>query len=80
MADKDPDKLLTLSEQLYSTLDDAQLLGKNCKRRSLILKTVFKLLDLYAPRLLLKLARLILAVSASTRRGCCSNSRGSSSL
>ena len=63
MADKDPDKLLTLSEQLYSTLDDAQLLGKNCKRRSLILKTVFKLLDLYSPRLLLKLARLILAVS-----------------
>ena len=62
MADKDPDKLLTLSEQLYSTLDDAQLLGKNCKRRSLILKTVFKLLDLYSPRLLLKLARLILAV------------------
>ena len=61
--DKDPDKLLALSDELYTTLDDAQLLGKNCKRRSLILKTVFKLLDLYSPRLLLKLARLILAVS-----------------
>ena len=39
-------------------------MGKNCKRRTTILKTVFKLLDLESPKLLLKLARLIFAVSS----------------
>ena len=63
VVDKDPERLLVLSDELYSVLDGADLLGRNCKRRSLILKTVYKLLDLVSPRLLLKLARLILAVS-----------------
>ena len=62
-SDKDPERLLVLSDELYAVLDGADLLGRNCKRRSLILKTVYKLLDLVSPRLLLKLARLILAVS-----------------
>ena len=61
-SDKNPDELFTLSEQLYQALSEGQLLGKACKRRPAMLKTVFKLLDLATPRLLLKLARLILAV------------------
>ena len=61
--EKDPERLSELSLQFYQALEEANLLGKNCKRRPLILKTVFKLLDLESPKLLLRLARLILAVS-----------------
>ena len=56
---------MELSDTLYTTLELAGVLGKNCKRRSAILKMVFRLLDLESPRLLLKLARLILALRVS---------------
>jgi len=52
-----------LAGQLYTALDEGQHLGRSCPWRPVILKTVFKLLDQESPRLLLKLARLILAVS-----------------
>ncbi|KAK2154942.1 hypothetical protein LSH36_253g04000 [Paralvinella palmiformis] len=63
--EKDPERLSELSLQFYQALEEANLLGKNCKRRPLILKTVFKLLDLESPKLLLRLARLILALKVS---------------
>lgn len=63
LADKDHDKLAMLTQQLYDVLAKGQLLGRVCQQRSTILKTLFKLLDLSSPSTLLKLARLILAVS-----------------
>jgi hypothetical protein len=55
---------MVLSDKLYQALEEGQLLGKACKRRPAMLKTLFQLLDLGMPQLLLKLARLILAVSS----------------
>ncbi len=63
-SDKDPDKLGALADKLYDVLHKGKMLGKACKRRSAVLKTVFRLLDLESPKLLLKIARLILAVSS----------------
>jgi len=62
---KDSRRLEDLSDQLYSTLEEGHYLGRSCPWRPTILKTVFKLLDQQSPRLLLKLARLILAVRHS---------------
>ncbi len=64
--EKDPDQLSQLTEALYTALEEGHMLGKKCKRRSLILKTIFKLLDLDSPKLLLKLARLIFSVCFTT--------------
>lgn len=61
-SEKDTVRLETLSVKLYTVLSEGHLLGKSSKYRPTILKAIFKLLDLDAPRLLLKLARLILAV------------------
>ena len=60
---KDTRHLEDLTDQLYSALEQGGYLGRSCPWRPVILKTVFKLLDQESPRLLLKLARLILAVS-----------------
>jgi len=60
---KDARHLEDLASQLYSALDEGHYLGKSCPWRPVILKAVFKLLDQESPRLLLRLARLILAVS-----------------
>jgi len=65
-AAKDARHLETLADQLYSVLDRGHYLGRSCPWRPAILKTVFKLLDQESPKLLLKLARLILAVSDAT--------------
>ena len=54
-----------LADGLYEVLEEGKMLGKACKRRSVMLKTIFRLLDLESPKLLLKFARLILAVSES---------------
>ena len=62
-AAKNARHLEDLTSQLYSALDSGGYLGRSCPWRPVILKTVFKLLDQESPRLLLKLARLILAVS-----------------
>jgi len=59
---KDTRSLEDLTDQLYATLERGHYLGRSCPWRPMILKTVFKLLDQDSPRLLLKLARLILAV------------------
>ena len=63
VAARDHDKLAMLTQQLYDVLAKGQLLGRVCHQRSTILKTLFKLLDPGSPSTLLKLARLILAVS-----------------
>ncbi|XP_052807595.1 armadillo repeat-containing protein 2-like isoform X2 [Mya arenaria] len=58
---KDAEKLISLSEELYQLLLKNGLLVKTYKQRSRILKAIFKMLDLEEPKLLLQLARLILA-------------------
>ena len=63
---KDTRRLEDLTDQLYSALDQGHYLGRSCPWRPVILKAVFKLLDQESPRLLLKLARLILAVSQNS--------------
>lgn len=62
---KDAESVVKLTDELYALLLKENLLGKNCKRRSAILKSIFKILDLDDPKVLLKLARLILSFKVS---------------
>ncbi|XP_071492029.1 LOW QUALITY PROTEIN: armadillo repeat-containing protein 2-like [Diadema antillarum] len=54
-----------LCDDLYLTLAARDMLGRGAKRRSSALKTIFKLLDQIDPGLLLKAARLVLALDVS---------------
>ncbi|NXA07745.1 ARMC2 protein, partial [Sapayoa aenigma] len=47
---------------LYQTLNEGNMLGKRCKRRSELLKTLYKLVDMDSDPLCLKLAKIILAM------------------
>ncbi|KAK6168886.1 hypothetical protein SNE40_020049 [Patella caerulea] len=62
---KDTEKLIQLAEELYTTLEKDDRLNKHNKQRSSILKAIFKLLDVDEPKVLLKLARLILGFKVS---------------
>ncbi|XP_033741539.1 armadillo repeat-containing protein 2-like isoform X2 [Pecten maximus] len=62
---REGEKLCECADSLYKLLQRENLLGKNCKQRSTILKSVFKLLDLEEPKVLLRVARLILAFRVS---------------
>ncbi|XP_075453695.1 armadillo repeat-containing protein 2 isoform X2 [Ascaphus truei] len=57
--------LCNLCAQLHKALEDGNMLGKRCKRRALILKTVFKLVEMGSDKLGLSLAKLILALKVS---------------
>lgn len=57
--------LYSLCVKLWKTLDDGNMLGKQCKRRSHILKTLYKLVDVGSDRLGLTLAKLILELRVS---------------
>lgn len=57
------DSLCDLCEGLHGALAAADLLGRRCKRRSAILRTLFRLIDLNSARLDLCIAQLCLAVS-----------------
>lgn len=57
------ERLCELCEGLHRALARADLLGRSCKRRSAILRTLFRLVDLNSARLDLCIARLCLAVS-----------------
>ncbi|XP_041354443.1 armadillo repeat-containing protein 2-like [Gigantopelta aegis] len=62
---KDNGRIFELAEELYNVLNKGNKLKKHYKQRSSILKAIFKLLDVDEPRVLLKLARLILAFKVS---------------
>ncbi|XP_064615586.1 armadillo repeat-containing protein 2-like [Liolophura sinensis] len=62
---KDTERISELADSLYIILHRENLLGRNCKKRSHILKTVFKLLDAEEPKVLLQLAKIILALKVS---------------
>lgn len=57
------DRLCDLCDGLHSTLAKADMLGRRCKRRSGILRTLFHLIDLNSAQLNLHIAKLCLAVS-----------------
>ncbi|XP_023779684.1 armadillo repeat-containing protein 2 isoform X3 [Cyanistes caeruleus] len=48
--------------KLYQTLDEGNMLGKRFKRRNVLLKTLYKLVDIDSDPLSLKLAKIILAM------------------
>lgn len=49
--------------KLYQALNEGNMLGKRFKRRRVLLKTLYKLVDIDSDPLSLKLAKIILAVS-----------------
>ncbi|EDL99716.1 similar to armadillo repeat containing 2 (predicted) [Rattus norvegicus] len=51
--------------QLHRALEEARMLGKRFKRRSVLLKALYKLVDAGSDALSLKLAKLILALKVS---------------
>ncbi|KAM4042522.1 armadillo repeat-containing protein 2 isoform 2-T4 [Anomaloglossus baeobatrachus] len=63
--DGNHEDLCSLCAKLWKTLDDGSMLGKRCKRRSHILKTLYKLVDVGSDKLGLILAKLILELRVS---------------
>lgn len=63
------DRLCDLCDGLHGTLAEADMLGRRCKRRSGILRTLFRLIDLNSAQLNLRIAKLCLAVSCLCLRG-----------
>ncbi|TKS75587.1 Armadillo repeat-containing protein 2 [Collichthys lucidus] len=59
------DRLCDLCDALYGTLAEANMLGRCCKRRSGILRTLFRLIDLNSAQLNLHIAKLCLALCVS---------------
>ncbi|XP_040919688.1 armadillo repeat-containing protein 2 [Toxotes jaculatrix] len=59
------DRLCDLCDGLHGTLAEADMLGRRCKRRSGILRTLFRLIDLNSAQLNLHIAKLCLALFVS---------------
>ncbi|KAI3364265.1 hypothetical protein L3Q82_011072, partial [Scortum barcoo] len=59
------DRLCDLCDSLHGTLAEADMLGRRCKGRSVILRTLFRLIDLNSARLNLHIAKLCLALRVS---------------
>ncbi|XP_056283658.1 armadillo repeat-containing protein 2 isoform X2 [Pseudoliparis swirei] len=59
------DRLCDLCDGLHGTLAEADMLGRRCKRRSGILRTLFRLIDLNSAQLNLRIAKLCLALCVS---------------
>ncbi|XP_010188238.1 PREDICTED: armadillo repeat-containing protein 2, partial [Mesitornis unicolor] len=56
------DNLCLACTKLYQVLNEGNMLGKRFKRRSVLLKTLYKLVDVGSDPLCLKLAKIILAM------------------
>ncbi|XP_042359415.1 armadillo repeat-containing protein 2 isoform X2 [Plectropomus leopardus] len=59
------DRLCDLCDGLHGALAGADMLGRRCKRRSGVLRTLFRLIDLNSARLNLHIAKLCLALCVS---------------
>ncbi|KAF7649712.1 hypothetical protein LDENG_00137300 [Lucifuga dentata] len=59
------DDLCDLCDRLHGVMAEADMLGRRCKRRSGILRTLFRLIDLNSDRLNLHIAKLCLALCVS---------------
>ncbi|XP_041660456.1 armadillo repeat-containing protein 2 isoform X2 [Cheilinus undulatus] len=57
--------LCDLCDRLHSSLAEADMLGRRCKRRSGILRALFRLIDLNSAQLNLHIAKLCLALGVS---------------
>ncbi|OXB67979.1 hypothetical protein ASZ78_006615, partial [Callipepla squamata] len=53
--------------KLYQVLNEGDMLGKRFKRRSMLLKTLYKLVEIDSDPLCLKLAKIILSLTATLR-------------
>lgn len=62
-AEASVDRLCDLCHRLHGALEEAAMLGRSCARRSGILRTLFRLVDLDSAGLSLQIAELCLAVS-----------------
>ncbi|XP_077018709.1 armadillo repeat-containing protein 2 isoform X2 [Tamandua tetradactyla] len=56
-----------LEKELHHALEEGNLLGNKFKRRSILLKTLYKLVDVGSDSLNLKLAKIILALKVSRK-------------
>ncbi|XP_078068496.1 armadillo repeat-containing protein 2 isoform X2 [Mustelus asterias] len=61
----DVEHLCKTCSSLHRTLQEGNLLGKMCKRRSVLLKTLYKLVDVGSDQLSIQLTKLILALKVS---------------
>uniref|UniRef100_A0A3Q4HSV8 Armadillo repeat containing 2 n=1 Tax=Neolamprologus brichardi TaxID=32507 RepID=A0A3Q4HSV8_NEOBR len=59
------DRLCDLCDRLHGTLAEADMLGRRCKKRSGILRTLFRLIDLNYAQLNMHIAQLCLALCVS---------------
>ncbi|XP_071776244.2 armadillo repeat-containing protein 2 [Centroberyx gerrardi] len=59
------DRLCDLCDSLHGVLAEQDMLGRRCKRRAGILRTLFRLIDLNSARLNLHIAELCLALCVS---------------
>ncbi|KYO24699.1 armadillo repeat-containing protein 2 isoform C [Alligator mississippiensis] len=59
------EKLCLACTSLYQALEEGHMLGKRFKRRTVLLKTLYKLVDIGSDPLCLKLAKIILAMKVS---------------
>ncbi|KAM4633806.1 armadillo repeat-containing protein 2 [Polymixia lowei] len=59
------DRLCDLCDSLHSVLAEQGMLGRHCKRRAGILRTLFRLIDLNSAQLNLHIAKLCLALCVS---------------
>lgn len=65
LTEEDIDAMCAACTQLHHVLEEGHMLGKKFRGRSVLLKTLYKLVDAGSDSLSLKLAKLILAVSLS---------------
>lgn len=63
--EEDIEEMCAACTQLHRALEETRMLGKKFKRRTVLLKALYKLVDAGSDPLSLKLAKLILAVSLS---------------
>ncbi|XP_067841101.1 armadillo repeat-containing protein 2 isoform X2 [Heptranchias perlo] len=61
----DVEHLCKTCYRLHCTLQEGNMLGKMCKRRAILLKTLYKLVDVGSDQLSVELAKLILALKVS---------------
>ncbi|XP_041044509.1 armadillo repeat-containing protein 2 isoform X3 [Carcharodon carcharias] len=61
----DVEHLCKTCSSLHRTLQEGNMLGKMCKRRAILLKTLYKLVDVGSDQLSIQLAKLILALKVS---------------
>ncbi|CAH6778265.1 Armc2 [Phodopus roborovskii] len=65
--EEDAEAMCAACTQLHHALEEGRMLGKKFRGRSVLLKTLYKLVDVGSDLLSLKLAKLILALKVSRR-------------